>query len=387
MPLMFGLAAAALLGACAPAPAPAPAAKRGESEPPALAAPAPGILASHEPMYPGNSEAVTLRAVSSASRIILQYEPFSVQPDGTINSTPTGPTVKSAECVSPAPGTPFTCDGPVVAGFPPASFIRFEATAVSASGATSTDSYFFAAGDYPRPDDAIPIRFRTVKTAAALDVVLIPTPDLPAADLRRSLNRVVRDIYLKYDKIREGRGAYNFYYSQRPGRYSHNNQNDCSAFTNPSNMSALQTLDAIVFLHKAEMQDLRCGNLIASEVSNEKSLIHETGHVLFDLRDEYCCGSSYQEDACMPNLWETESGCRAAAPGLGFQASDCTKLSEAGETLDFWRIDPAQPTAACIMGAGMRQANSNFGAACVRRIEWRYKKCLKGVCVTTPTCP
>lgn len=340
------------------------------------------IIALHEPMHPGDNAPVTFRAVATARKIILRYERLSLtaSDDGMVSQSVVEPLSTLTTCEGSG-DSPITCVHEVAQGFPQASLIRFEAVAEGEAGAIGSESYFFAAGTYPVSSAAVPIRLKT-STSAGLDMVFIGTSDLSPEDLRASLHSVVYGIYFEYEALRNARGVYNYYYSRQRGGYS-----EGCRFSNPSNMATLEaTGDAVVFLHRATMRDCKVGKRISSEVSNEKSLIHETGHVLFDLQDEYCCDSSYRAQQCVPNLWTSRQGCQDAAPGLDYDELACAQLATGHESLAFWRIDP-DGDGGCIMGPGQHTPGSGFRTACRRRVAWRHQKCLAGTCFTTPACP
>jgi len=342
----------------------------------------PDVVALHEPMHPADSVAVTFKATAVAKKITLRYErsALTLKADGTIGQSVVEPMATLTTCDGPGTSE-ITCQHRPVDGYPAGSLIRFEAIAEGASGAVGTESYFFAAGTYPDQNAAVPVRLKT-SNAAGLDLVFIGTADLSTADLRSSLQDVVGKIYFKYGELKQSRAVYNYFYSSNRGDYAEG----CN-FSNPVNMATLEaTGDAIVFLHRATLRDCKVGKRISSEITNEKSLVHETGHVLFDLQDEYCCDSSYKAQQCTPNLWSSLQQCEAAAAGLNYEKAFCKQLKNTQESLAFWRIDPDGDTG-CIMGNGQHNAGSTFRTACQRRIAWRHQKCLAGRCFTSPVCP
>jgi hypothetical protein len=191
---------------------------------------------------------------------------------------------------------------------------------------------------------------------------------------RAALPSVIGGLYFKYAIIKDGRGFYNFYYSGKQGNY----ESGCN-FNNPSNMATLTaTGDAIFFLHKDEERDCSTGKRVSSEINYDKSLVHETGHILFGLKDEYCCDSSYSAQPCFPNLWDSLSACQAAAPIIGYPATNCQRLG----SLNFWRIDPSNTTG-CIMGDAEHKPGSDFRKACRRRILAKYTRCGNGNCAAS----
>lgn len=340
--------------------------------------------AGHQPMHPGNAEVVTFRAEAKGevNRIELAFERFTLSTGagGTHVQTLAQAMTVVNTCDPPGNVAALICTHTMPNAFPAASLINFRATAVGAQG-SSSEVYTFAAGDYPWPDDPIPIRLKG-NTADKLDVVLIPDTDITVANFRSQLHTVLDTLYFKYELIRFWRGVYNFYYSSRQGNY----EEPC-VFTNPTNMANLTAVaDTVAILHSANLRDCRSGTLMSSEIDYDKTLIHESGHALFNLMDEYCCDSSYSQQDCEPNLYSSLANCQADAADVGYPATDCVQLTDGTQTLNFWRIDPTAAPG-CMMGPSQHSASSDFAEACRRRINWRYSKCLNGTCMTSPECP
>lgn len=341
------------------------------------------VIARHRPMHPGNTQAVTFEATATeADRVRLSYERYtlSTASDGTHVQTLAVAETEVKVCDPPGSSASITCTHVMGSAFPANSLITYTARAWDAEGTSTAESYSFAAGDYPWPDDPIPVRLKG-DTASKLDAVFIPDTDITLADFRDQLDEVM-ELYFRYDEIRTWRGLHNFYYSSRQGNY----EEGCN-FTNPTNMANLLAVaDTVAILHATDLRDCRSGTRMSSEIDYDKTLIHETGHALFGLADEYCCDSSYFTQACSKNLYATLASCQSDAPNLDYPASNCTQLTDGTTTLNFWRIDPTTAPG-CMMGPSQHTAGSVFRAACARRLQWRYGKCLGGNCFPSPECP
>jgi hypothetical protein len=337
-------------------------------------------MARHHPMHPQTAEGVTVEATATGkvNWVQLAYERYtlSTAPDGSRLQTLAEAETIAETCDPPSTVSTLTCSH-TFTSFPDNSLIRFKATAKAEGSGSATETYDFAAGAYPWPDDPIPIRVKGA-TGDHLDVVFVPDTDITLAAFRGQLENVVQ-LYFNYDDLRTWRGLHNYYYSGQQGHYA-----ELCSFTNPPNMANLTAVgDVVAILHQANLRDCRSGTVMSSEVNNEKSLIHESGHALFDLTDEYCCDSSYSQSACVPNVWSSLAACQADAPGIsGLSAASCTQICSApGTCISFWRADPTGATG-CMMGPSQHQAGSTFGPACRRRISWRYGKCLNGTCMS-----
>jgi len=342
------------------------------------------VAAFHAPMHPANTEAVTFRAEANGTvdKIVLSYRRFNLTVAlGVLIQTEVVPMTDLATCDPAGTISTLTCSHTMPSAFPASSLIEFQATVYDGDGKTNSDVYSFAAGDYPLPDDPIPIRLKG-DTAGHLDVVFIPDTDITVANFRSQLGTVVEQIYFKYEAIKTWRGLYNFYYSAQQGNY----EESCS-FTNPSNMATLTAVgDAVLFLHQNTLRDCRSGKRISSEINYDKSMIHESGHVLFNLQDEYCCDSSYSPQACYQNLFSSLASCQTEAANIGYPTSNCVQLTDGTTTLSFWRIDPSGANG-CMMGPHQHSSDSDFNQACRRRINHRYGQCGAGDCFSSPECP
>ena len=347
------------------------------------------LLTTHAPAHPDTNQrvAITASATGQVDRITLRIQEFALSngPSGPVQ-TPRGEERVLRTC-DPDSTVPLLECAETLAGFPAASLIRVAVEAVSDAGEITREGYDFAAGSYPWPDEPIPIRV-TGAPEGRLDLIFIPDTDITLASFRDQLDDVVRDRYFRYRAYAGEPGTpsgamYNFYYSRVHGDI-YRDENDNCRFTNPTNMHLLGRGDVIAFLHQTRMQDCRVGRRFGSEIgaAGVKSLIHESGHALFNLSDEYSGDTTYPTQACVPNIYRSRQACWDDAPDLGLPRSACVQLS--GKNL--WRIDAAGATG-CIMGDAQYNAGSDHGVADRRRIAWRFGHCLDGNCYPAQECP
>ena len=350
------------------------------------------FLTGHEPMHPV-STGVWLKAQATGmiDRIELRMRRYSIDPDTGVETPDTQMMV--VEVCDPA----FWVDTLRCSYRAPWSgdhkMIEFEATAVQWNGTKSVEVYKFASGEYPFPEKPVPIRVKG-PTVSSLDVVIVPDDDLlnsfyvsglnPDGDwdgFRWFLDDIVENDYFKYSAIRHWRGLYNFYYSLETGQF---NEAACS-FSDPANIDDLMLVaDSLMYAHSQEMWDCKLGDRFSSENWYDKSVAHETGHALFGLRDEYRGANygAYPPHACMSNIFPSKAACAAEAPSIGLPASLCTLIDP---YWNVWRIDPADATGS-IMGEAQHYGWSGFGRASLRRMNWRYDKCLNGDCMAPDPC-
>jgi hypothetical protein len=343
---------------------------------------APDVFASHFPMHPSETESVTFRGHASAGvrRIRLQYQLFEWQGRQEV---PVGApvVVKTCDAVTTAA---FTCEG-TVSAFPARSLVEFSTAALDDTDtALATDTYRFAAGTFPWPREAIPIRV-TSTTAAGIDIVLIrDDPDLSKAEFREGVPTLISETFFgRSATIRSGRQHINFYYTSFTSHYTPTCGFPDSVTDNAAEL--LAGADTLVILHKTKLQDCREGKVFSTEINIPKSVIHESGHALFGVNDEYCSSTtSYPKQACLPNVYKSLSACESDAADVGLPKTACRKIATSTCDVGRWRIDPTDPEPGCVMGPAQHDADWVYGPACVRRATAVFDNCRRGKCY--PVC-
>jgi hypothetical protein len=77
------------------------------------------------------------------------------------------------------------------------------------------------------------------------------------------------------------------------------------------------------------------------------TVMHESGHALFGLVDEYCAGkepdgspsTTYSQPSVLPNVWSSLQNCQNDAAAAGWTLGNCTKIQ--------WDTDPLTPGLEC----------------------------------------
>lgn len=122
---------------------------------------------------------------------------------------------------------------------------------------------------------------------------------------------------------------------------------------------------------------------IAMGAYSENVAIHETGHALFGLVDEYCGITHYKQNNPKPNVWSSLDNCQNDANAEGWTTGNCRKIlwdNPATPELDcsknYWRYDPDEapdrlPDYMICCGGRYFQI-FQFGEACTRRINYVF---------------
>ncbi len=224
------------------------------------------------------------------------------------------------------------------------------------------------------PDHCIPYLINGT-SEDRIDLVFIPDQDYNG-NMNQFLQHVQDLIDNEYDAttpIDDNMHKLNFYFMEDEGDAT----NGCGGelpdeFDEPE----CDMADAVVTLHQTQFGDCTSGRFkFTAEGTNvQRSFIHESGHALFKLVDEYedisapCTSYRQNDDDGGPaNVWSTEANCRNDATSEGWDPDDCWEFCDNATCCGggWWKIDHDAPE--------IMIGNSNgFGQACIRRIEWIF---------------
>jgi len=340
----------------------------------------------HEPMHPiGDYTHLKMSATGLIDRIELRVHRFTIDDEGNETADSMSPLLVEV-C------DPFFYVTSLICIYRSASsgdnkMIEFEGKVVLWNGTTRIEKYKFASGRYPENLGPVPIRVKG-NPVEKLDIVIVPDSDLkgtsitkPWTNLRWLLDDLVDDQYFDYEAILAWRGLYNLYYSREDGDYSVDAFGNC-VFDSVPDLAAGS--DSLLYAHAALMRDCTLTDRFSAESWYGKSILHESGHALVGLRDEYQGANYgiYGPHVCMSNIFKDKAKCVSEAPGIGLPASYCKQIEA---YWNVWRIDPADATGS-LMGPAQHYAWSDFGPASMRRINWRYGLCLDGDCMKYDPC-
>jgi hypothetical protein len=107
-------------------------------------------------------------------------------------------------------------------------------------------------------------------------------------------------------------------------------------------------------------------------------VIHESGHAIFGLVDEYCGCTYYEENTPTTNVWDTLANCQGDAASQGWTTGSCREIN-CTRTCDgtpttiqgWWRYDPDTPDDD-FMTCCPHLPPYEFGEACSWRMNWAF---------------
>jgi hypothetical protein len=227
----------------------------------------------------------------------------------------------------------------------------------------------------------------TGSTANKIDVIFIPDNDYGTdmAGFVRDIQDTIVNGYLRSDAIELNKTKFNFYYLDSEADVT---GYPSAGFTPPLGscenfQDATSFADSLPVVHKTDFRDwsdTRCERRVfCSEPTSYRTFVHESGHSVFGLKDEYCCDSHYSQNNPNPNIWSSQANCVNDATVMGWNTADCSNFCPSGSGncgSGFWDID----SDVCIMtcsqscnlcgAAGMCQ----FDDACLRRVNYVFSQ-------------
>ena len=235
--------------------------------------------------------------------------------------------------------------------------------------------------------NVIPLRING-RTASKIDVVFIPDEDY-GGDMARFVSNVQDTIingYYRNTAIEQNRTKFNFYYlnddadiTAYPACGFNPPLGSCEAFQDATTFA-----DSLPVVHTTNFRDwsgTACERRVfCSEPTSYRTFVHESGHSLFGLKDEYCCDSHYSQNDPNPNIWSSLSNCQSDAGAMGWNTGDCSNFCTAGSGncgSGYWDIDPAHCVMACsqsctpavLANCGPGDPMCQYEPACLRRVN------------------
>lgn len=177
----------------------------------------------------------------------------------------------------------------------------------------------------------------------------------------------INDVYAEQDIIESPNNldTFNFYIYKNVAAGT----SDCGA-VHADASTDMPWRDDDAILHVATFSDCTHRHTIGhftAEGSNTKAFLHESGHAVFNLADEYDgCFTSYFEPPNAPNIFDTEAGCRAEQTAQDRDLGNCFQFTSCDG--GWWGIhDMSIDT---VMQWGM--VNDPWGIEADEHVEWYF---------------
>jgi hypothetical protein len=360
------------------------------------------IATTHDPLYRAQAHdsriSVTARntqvgiasiSIEVTTGAMTDCSEFAVVPGMTTRSIipcRVGAAVSNNTCTySGAPATA-TCTASVA--IQASTMVSYVATAVAANGQSVTAPEIAYSGGTGQPERiARPAYWhRQLDRSGRIDLGVFPDSDYGsgaavlidpygrfAADLDTTLDGAffnTTDIFAnRYTGDRQ-------FFNLWAGPFGANAEGCARTFTGGAQAVAA-VMDGSAIFHRNAFRD--CGSITAGgggagsvDMSASDSswlLVHESGHFLFGLSDEYAGGGYIATMSCN-NVYATQANCQSAAPAAGATTAQCSQIGTTG----FWRIVTANET------MSDRVLQSDFRDDAERCFSSRISACYNGSC-------
>lgn len=135
--------------------------------------------------------------------------------------------------------------------------------------------------------------------------------------------------------------------------------------------------DAEAIVHRADFRDCAALSLGGSGTVQATAgdpgwlYVHESGHFILGLGDEYCCDGGYSSVSNPPNIFSSQSDCTATAGAIGIASSFCMQIGTTGK----WRMDDGADST-----MEDRTAASGWRTASGQVFGNRLSDCVSGNC-------
>lgn len=306
----------------------------------------PITLALHDPIQPAANESVTFNLERVTSGTInsaqLLEQVTIINSAGT--ATTTNAEVQLQSWTAPGGNLSHTKAG----GYPSNAVITYQwvVRTPGRNGSEDTKRFrvTFSTRPYPVANQPAPVYIQGDRNDV-FDVVFIPDTDISNLNTFRNHCRLmIRESFFDEPTTRIWRRQFNFYINPNTGHATDYDRRATDGNHQvPSNNAQLSFAEGRCLMHQTDLRDYASGGLFSTEMQNRGTVLHESGHALFDLADEYINGSHWQETD-FPNNWNSQAGANAAADDYG----SCKSLADVFNIQSgWWRLC----TATCQMTA------------------------------------
>lgn len=281
----------------------------------------PETFAIHAPIYPSGSDAVTftLRKIDgSVSEVKLFEFVATVNSAGDLSATTPETEIQTWN----SPTFPLTFTKSAGYGTNKLVTYRFQ---VKGNSKTYNHSISFATRPYPVTNQPAPV-YVVGNQDNVLNLVFIPDTSMNSRMnlFYSSVGSQIDSTFHQEDWVRRFRSSYNFFIN--PVTAIARDFDSGLSHVLPSNSANLSFAQGKVILHFHDIRDQAGSGYFSAEYYVRGTMLHESGHSLYRLADEYDANSaSHWEEADFPNNWDNKSDAEAACRAIIRQQQMCRK--------------------------------------------------------------
>ncbi len=286
----------------------------------------------HSPLHPANGEAVTFKAkikeptgLKKAELFVYEYELFKEEDGLPSKRRRTGGTWNSVRSWNFNGEKTATLSHRYTKGFPKASQVEYRFVVTDTDGRITQKMALFDAGDSPWPTDKILLYSTTHQPlSSTLNLCFFPDRDFQRnwKAFLDDTHKMIFDGFHQSNIIKDRKERWTFFYTQQDA----DGLNIALDFTNPDHYpdfmkeDLITGIDAFALLHKTPYSDgsymygnihFLHNNVFTSESYNPGTAIHEMGHAVFQLSDEYDGCACFEPIDGFSNVFSNEEDCLA----------------------------------------------------------------------------
>jgi len=301
----------------------------------------------HSPFHPGNKVAITFalkardkKGIQKVELFVYEYELYRNEDDlPSKRKRPSGQWGKvktwNPESLPDSVELNYTFEK----GFAAASNVEYLFKVTDGRGAVTERLALFDAGTSPWPQDKILLYAASHRPLMnTINICFFPDVDYEGnfRAFITDVRKLVLEGYHANNAIVDHRDDWGFYYTQDEA----DGLNIALDFTNPDHYpdfmkdSIISGIDAFGLIHKNEYSDgsYMYGNIhflaqsvFTSEGKNPGTAVHETGHAVFLLSDEYDGCACFQPEGSLGNVFNTTAACEQFKKSNGMKGG-CREL-------------------------------------------------------------
>lgn len=281
----------------------------------------------HGPIYPDGDEDVEITLQTEAQggiETVQLYETVSsINAAGTVTNG-TESLVQTWN-VAGAP-TSSTQTYTKTGGYGDNKIVTYRFRVTTDNNKSRTHSVSFATRPYPVPNQPVPV-YAQGDPDDVMDLVFIPDEEIVDMDeFRDRCQSLISNTAHREPTMNLFNRQFNYYINPIAGDAV---PYGTGSHTPPSNNANLAFAEARALLHSTVFQDFASGSMFSMEWDRPQTLLHENGHAMFRLADEYGGGVHWQE-ATLPNNWSTLAGAQTDAPSRGKTSEDAVEMGNSG---------------------------------------------------------
>lgn len=341
----------------------------------------PTITTSYGPLHPGNEKSVTFlveaedpAGITSIELFVYEYALTEDEDGMRVGKAREGGQWGSVQTwsISP-PKVEASVSYTHAAGFPPESYVRYIFVVENSGKSKRSEEWLFAAGDWPFLDTPVPI-LANGPPGKRVNLTFVADEDEAAyedaATLLEDLEVLIFDGYHTNNAIEGDRRRYwQFYYSPEKGHID--NSGGIQELTLPDTVKESQISTHAAIVHKRiDFINFAVGERFSADVGSLRASVHEAGHAVFGLGDEYIVGLQRVSSAPHHNNFTSEEDAKKYNEENGWDDDEVPKIGcEFGKC--WWKPEPSELQ--CIMAVQSDEMLA-FERSCIRRVNWYYEQ-------------